>query len=91
MLSAKRAGSELFGAPRLNAFSLFQPNEFRLSRIIADLFDPKGTHGQDILFLNALLGALHLPRASIIEPISVRREMLTKAGRQIDLVIECSE
>jgi|TARA_R100001129_G_scaffold64942_1_gene44378 hypothetical protein len=88
MLSAKRAGSELFGAPRLNAFSLFQPNEVRLSRIIADLFDPKGTHGQDILFLNALLGALHLPRASIIEPIAVRREMLTKAGRQIDLVIE---
>lgn len=88
MLSAKRAGSELFGAPRLNAFSLFQPNEVRLSRIIADLFDPKGTHGQDILFLNALLGTLDLPRVSIIEPISVRREMVTRAGRQIDLVIE---
>ena len=88
MLAAKRAGSELFGAPRLNAFSLFQPNEVRLSRIIADLFDPRGTHGQDILFLNSLLGTLDLPRVSIIEPISVRREMVTRAGRQIDLVIE---
>lgn len=88
MLAAKRAGSELFGAPRLNAFSLFRPNEISLSRIIADLFDPRGTHGQGILFLNALLGKLGLARVSIIEPITVRREMVTRDGRQIDLVIE---
>ncbi len=88
MLAAKRAGSELFGAPRLNAFSLFQPNEVSLSRIIADIFDPRGTHGQDILFLNGLLGKLDLPRVSLIEPVTVRREMVTQEGRQIDLVIE---
>ncbi|VVT00558.1 PDDEXK-like family protein [Erythrobacter sp. EC-HK427] len=88
ILAAKRAGSELFGAPRLNAFSLFRPNEASLSRIIADIFDPRGTHGQDILFLNALLRRLDLPRVNVIEPITVRREMMTRDGRQIDLVIE---
>lgn len=88
VLAAKIAGAELFGAPRLNAFHLFSPNELRLSRIIEDLFDPNGSHGQDLLFLNALLSTLKLPRTSIIEPISVRREVVTSTGRQIDLVIE---
>lgn len=87
-LAAKREGAELFGAPRLNSFTLFRPNEVRLSRIIADLFDPSGAHGQDTLFLNALLKALALPRIGVVDPVSVRREMVTKAGRQIDLVIE---
>jgi hypothetical protein len=87
-LAAKWAGGELFGAPRLNAFSLFNPNEVRLTRVIADLFDPRGTHGQNILFLNALLSALKLPRVNVLDPITVRREMVTTEGRQIDLVIE---
>ena len=86
-LAAKRAGSELFGAPRLNAFSLFQPNEVQLSRIIADLFDPSGAHGQGLLFLNAMLSELGLERVSAIDSVSVRREMVTKDKRQIDLVI----
>jgi len=87
-LAAKRAGAEMFGAPRLNAFTLFQPNEVKLSKVIADLFDPSGSHGQDTLFLNALLNVLDLPRVGAIDPASVRREMVTRAGRQIDLVIE---
>lgn len=90
-LAAKREGAELFGAPRLNAFMLFKPNEVRLSRIIADLFDPSGSHGQDMLFLNALLQSLKLPRVGVMDPVSVRREMVTKAGRQIDLVIGLPE
>ncbi|MFD1787109.1 PD-(D/E)XK nuclease family protein [Sphingomonas floccifaciens] len=87
-LSAKREGAEMFGAPRLNSFMLFQPNEVTLSRVIADLFDPAGSHGQDTLFLNNLLSALDLPRVGVTDPVSVRREMVTRAGRQIDLVIE---
>ena len=87
-LAAKWAGAELFGAPRLNAFSLFNPNEVRLTRVIADLFDPRGSHGQNILFLNALLSELELPRVNVLDPITVRREMVTTQGRQIDLVIE---
>lgn len=55
LLDAKRAGTELFGAPRLNAFTLVNPNENTLSRIIGDLLDPGGTHGQGAVFLNALL------------------------------------
>lgn len=87
-LAAKRAGAEMFGAPRLNAFALFQPNEVKLSKVIADLFDPSGSHGQDTLFLNTLLNALDLPRVGAVDPASVQREMVTRAGRQIDLVIE---
>lgn len=87
-LSAKREGAEMFGAPRLNSFTLFKPNEVTLSRIIADLFDPAGSHGQDTLFLNGLLNALDLPQVGVTDPASVRREMVTRAGRQIDLVIE---
>jgi hypothetical protein len=87
-LAAQRAGAEMFGAPRLNAFALFQPNEVKLSRVIADLFDPSGSHGQDTLFLNSLLNALGLPRVGATDHTTVRREMVTRAGRQIDLVIE---
>lgn len=88
LLAAKRAGSELYGSPRLNAFLLFQPNENTLSRIIEDLFDPNGTHGQGTTFLNALFDAIGLPKVSAIDPVRTRREASTAEGRRIDLVIE---
>lgn len=88
LLNAKRAGSELYGSPRLNAFLLFQPNENTLSRIIEDLFDPNGTHGQGTAFLNALFDAIGLPKVSAIDLVRTRREASTAEGRRIDLVIE---
>lgn len=87
-LDAKRAGIELFGAPRFNAFMLFSPNENTLSRIVQDLFDPLGRHGQGALFLNALLRKIGADPVSPIDTVQVRREVQTEAGRRIDLVIE---
>lgn len=88
MLDAKRAGMELFGAPSFNAFNLFDPNENTLSRIAQNLFDPRGTHGQGSLFLNALLDAIGLEQVGPLDVVKVEREVLTDEKRRIDLVIE---
>lgn len=88
LLDARRAGAELYGSPRLNAFELFRPDENRISSLIADLLDPTGTHGQGNLFVNSLLNAIGLPTAGLNDHVSIRREMPTTAKRRIDLLIE---
>lgn len=88
MLDASRAGAELYGAPRLNAFSLFRPNENALSQVLADLLSPRGTHGQGILFLQSILEELKLPGIGVHEVVTVRREVMTSARRRIDLLVE---
>jgi hypothetical protein len=86
-----REGIELYGATRFSAFDIFDPNENTLSRVIVELFDPLGSHGQGLLFLNALLVELELPRVRQNEPVRVRREAMTRARRRIDIVIETSQ
>src|SRR5712671_2273081 len=88
LLDAHRAGAELYGAPRLSPFELFGPNELALSRILGDLFDPRGSHGQGALFLNALLSDLGLPLIGVRDIVRVNREVLTEERRRIDVVIE---
>jgi hypothetical protein len=88
LLDAKRVGAELYGSPRFTAFGVFHPGETTLSRLIADLFDPRGLHGQGELFLNELLRDLGCPVVRPDEPVRVRREALTPGNRRIDLVIE---
>ncbi len=41
-----------------SVFDYIQPNENALSRIIADLLDPEGAHGQDATFLKLFLAML---------------------------------
>ena len=45
-------------APRFNVLDLLEPKELDLSRIIANLLEPKGRHGQGALFLRCLLDKL---------------------------------
>ena len=45
-------------APKFNVLDLVQPDELRLSGIIAGLLEPKGRHGQGALFLRCLLDKL---------------------------------
>src|SRR5437660_12863577 len=90
LLDAQRAGIEMYGAPRLTPFNLFQPKENALSRIISDLFDPRGAHGQGRLFLNELLASAGFPRVAIRDDVRVDREVFTAKGRRIDIVIETS-
>ncbi len=88
LLDAKRAGIELYGAPRLSLFDLVRPNENAFSRIIADLLDPVGAHGQGHLFLNTLLGSRDLPRVGVRDVVRVACEVQTDARRRIDIVVE---
>lgn len=38
-------------APKFSIFNYFSTNELVLSNILADLLDPNGSHGQDLLFI----------------------------------------
>ncbi|MDF2809224.1 MAG: hypothetical protein K0S56_255 [Microvirga sp.] len=88
IIEAQRAGAELYGAPSFSPIHLLDPGETTLSRVIGELLDPRGSHGQGLLFLNEFLGALELPRVDTLDWVRVRTEVPTPAGRRIDLVIE---
>ncbi len=89
-LAAMREGIDLYGATSFSPFAIFDPDENTLSRVIAELFDPAGSHGQGLLFLNALLAAIGVPRINSLDAVKVRREASTRAKRRIDIVIETS-
>ena len=65
---------------RVNSKSGARVNEVTLSRVIADLLDPSGSHGQGTLFLECLLRGLCLDWAS---EISLRRAQI-EVERQTD-------
>ena len=88
-LDAHVTGAELYGAPRLSVFRLLSPTEPTLSRVIADLLDPRGSHGQGELFLNSLLEKVDLPPVTIRDIVRVTREVrTTPKNRRIDIVVE---
>jgi len=88
LLDAQWAGAQLYGAPRFSVFDLFGPNELALSRVVGELFDPRGSHGQGTLFLNALLSFIGLPPVSLRDIVHVSREVTTEAGRRIDIIVD---
>jgi hypothetical protein len=53
---AKRL-ADLHDAPDFNVFRYLKQDENLLSDIIADLLDPRGTHGQGPMFLDKFLRA----------------------------------
>ncbi|MDB5585911.1 MAG: hypothetical protein JWP26_881 [Devosia sp.] len=87
-LDALREGIDLYGATAFSIFSIFAPNENTLSRVIVELFDPSGSHGQGLLFLSAMLNSIDVPRVNQREAVRANREVLTRARRRIDIVIE---
>ncbi|MFG1308217.1 PD-(D/E)XK nuclease family protein [Xanthobacter tagetidis] len=93
-IDAERLASQLYGAPDFSPMRLFNPGEATLSRVIAELFDPSGAHGQGPLFLNAFLGVLGLPTLGqfdwcrIRTEVPVRRMETVGGDRRIDIVIE---
>jgi hypothetical protein len=94
---AERHGAELYGAPRFSVFSLFGDRETTLSRVLADLLDPSGSHGQGLVFVNALLEMLELDRLSRLDrSVSVRTEAPVSVegrdtSRRIDILIETAD
>jgi hypothetical protein len=79
-------------APDFRAVSVISPNENRLSKVIAELLNPKGTHGQGALFLKLFLETLKKLDLSGVEKARVRCECCTytiaRQKRRIDILVE---
>jgi len=81
-------------ARRFNAFRYLRDDELGLSRIIADLLDPVGEHGQETIFLEEILKLLKVsPEVSdsvrsIAGDIRVVRERGLPGGRRIDITVD---
>lgn len=82
-----------FFSTDFNVFNLFDPNENRLSEIIADLLDPSGSHGQQHKFLDAFLQIIERPELKDQELLKVDNQVQTDHNsenpkRLIDIVVE---
>ena len=86
-LDAETHGIQMFGAPGMNVFSMFEPDERRVTNILADLLNPKGRHGQGNLFLNAFLSATDLPEAKRQDHVAVVVDDATSNGRLVDITV----
>lgn len=80
-------------APRFNVFDLIDPDENKLSDVLAELLDPHGRHGQGERFLHQFLARLGFEVSAFVgRPVKVQREAVTdtlgKARRRIDLLID---
>lgn len=82
-------------APRFNAFDYIRTDELGLSRVIADLLDPAGKHGQGTVLLKAMLEAFPPTgdvarglRPTLVNPVVVRTERRTDTGRFIDITVD---
>ena len=75
-------------APRFSLFHYLRDDELGLSKCLADLLDPGGTHGQGALFLEGFLELL--PEADDLDPkmdVIVELERRTLDGRRIDILV----
>lgn len=70
-----------------NVFEYIQPDENKLSDIIADLLDTRGEHGQGDVFLNAFLQLINIPVCERINGGVVFREESTINRRRIDITL----
>src|SRR5207237_4404982 len=82
-------------ATGFNVFHLIEPDENKLSDILADLLDPKGGHGQGDLFLRLLFKQLGLgSNPKLTKNATVQREAPThgilKYRRRIDVFVEAA-
>src|SRR5262245_33950704 len=80
-------------ATNFNVFDLIEPDENKLSDILADLLDPEGGHGQGDLFLRLLFKQLGLRSdAKLTKNVTVQREAPThgilKYRRRLDVFVE---
>ncbi len=74
-------------APDFNMFDFIEPDEMRLSKILAWLLDPRGTHGQGGLFLHLFLAGLGVEvRAEGCERAQVQTEFFILGGR-LDILV----
>ena len=81
-------------ARRFNIFDYLRTDELGLSRVIADLLDPNGKHGQGNTFLRLLLDRLEYSDASKdLDHASVKVEVekAIKDNRRLDICVRIGE
>lgn len=87
---------DLQQAPRFNSFDYLRKSEIGLSRVIADLLNPRAKHGQGTSFLEKMLNifpektlgwrdGLH---SAIAGSVRVRTERWIPEGGQIDITVD---
>jgi len=94
---AKKSNRERQEAPRFSSFKYLRDDEIGLSRVIADLLNPRAEHGQGTSFLEALLEVLPDPPEwlngllpATADSIHVRPEHPIPEGGRIDITVEIS-
>ncbi|MBL9172628.1 MAG: PD-(D/E)XK nuclease family protein [Verrucomicrobiales bacterium] len=90
---SKQRCIDMFQATGFNVFKLIEPDENKLSDILADLLSPKGSHGQSDLFLRLLFQQLKFKAdRKYTKKATVHREAPThgilKFRRRMDVFIE---
>ena len=74
-------------ARRFNALSYLRNDELGLSRIIADLLNPKGVHGQGDAFLRLFLDRLDPRPGDNLREATVAVELEIDEGRRLDIAV----
>lgn len=72
-------------APDFSIFDYLRTDEIGLSRCIAGMLDPKGTHGQKSVFLEAFLARLNWPAKTEIRSIELEKQV--NGQRRIDIYL----
>lgn len=93
ILRQLRKQTDPFLSPDFNIFHFIEPDENKISDIMVTLLNPYGSHGQGDIYLKLFLEQLsNLPASFKIEQIlskysDIEREVYTKHGRRIDILI----
>jgi hypothetical protein len=92
LLNDTRTQTDIFLSTRFNVFDFIEPDENRLSEIIARMLDPNERHGQKAGFLNAFLKVICEREGLDSADCKVKREDLTafieRGRRRIDIRVE---
>ena len=78
-------------ARRFNVFDYLRTDELGLSRVVADLLNPKGKHGQGAIFLGLMLDGCgleaHLARLEVRDAVEIEVEKAIKDNRRLDICV----
>jgi hypothetical protein len=78
-------------APRFNSFNFINPDELKLSKILAMLLNPKADHAQGDLFLKLFFAEMDIDYPNHASKIEVNCEALTdkikNSQRRIDILV----
>lgn len=95
LLEETRAQTDVFLSSRFNIFNFIEPDENRLSDIIATLLNPRGEHGQGDIFLREFLKIVCRKESSASGSVAVHREdfttFLKSNRRRMDVLVEMED